>query len=104
MVPSDVRTTGRNRSGPGCVGPRVRAGELAGWLVAAGVPDAAVSVGAEADRAWCVRAVRRRATGSWEVFWCERGGRFEWTRFDDESAACFSLFGRLVWARLAASG
>jgi hypothetical protein len=42
--------------------------------------------------------------GTWEVFWCEAGGRFEWTRFDDESAACFSLFGRLVWARLAASG
>jgi hypothetical protein len=81
----------------------VRAGELAGWLVAAGVADAAVSVGAEADRAWCVRAVAD-GDGTWEVFWCERGGRFEWTRFDDESAACFSLFGRLVWARLAASG
>jgi hypothetical protein len=37
------------------------------------------------------------------VFWCDDGGRFEWTRFDDESAACFSLFGRLVWARLAGS-
>ena len=75
----------------------MRAGELAGWLVAAGVADAAVSVGAEADRAWCVRAVAD-GDGIWEVFWCERGGRFEWTRFDDESAACFSLFGRLVWA------
>jgi hypothetical protein len=89
----------------------VRAGELAGWLAAAGVADAAVSVDAEADRAWCVRAVAAEdgtedgtADGTWEVFWCERGGRFEWTRFDDESAACFSLFGRLVWARLAASG
>jgi hypothetical protein len=81
----------------------VRAGELAGWLVAAGVADAAVSVGAEADRAWCVRAVPD-GDGTWEVFWCDRGGRFEWTRFDDESAACFSLFGRLVWARLAACG
>lgn len=80
----------------------MRAGELAGWLAAAGVADAAVSVDAEAERAWCVRAVAD-GDGTWEVFWCERGGRFEWTRFDDESAACFSLFGRLVWARLAAS-
>ena len=81
----------------------MRAGELAGWLGAAGVTSPPVSVGVEADRAWCVRAVPEE-DGSWEVFWCERGGRFEWTRFDDESAACFSLFGRLVWAQLAASG
>jgi hypothetical protein len=89
----------------------VRARELTGWLAAAGVADAAVSVGAEADRAWCVRAVPgggdgedgEDGEGSWEVFWCDGGGRFEWTRFDDESAACFSLFGRLVWARLAGS-
>ena len=81
----------------------MRAGELLGWLAAAGVPDAAVGVGAEVDRAWCVRAVPDDPAG-WEVFWCEDGGRFEWTRFDDESAACFSLFGRLVWARLAARG
>jgi hypothetical protein len=81
----------------------VRAEELARWLAAAGVTSAAVSAGAEADEAWCIRAVPED-DGTWEVFWCERGGRFEWTRFDDESAACFSLFGRLVWARLAASG
>jgi hypothetical protein len=81
----------------------VRAGELARWLAAAGVVSPPVSVGAEADRAWCVRAVPEE-DGIWEVFWCEQGGRFEWTRFDDESAACFSLFGRLVWARLAGSG
>lgn len=80
----------------------MRAGELARWLAVAGVTSPPVSVGAEADRAWCVRAVPEE-DGSWEVFWCERGGRFEWTRFDDEAAACFSLFGRLVWARLAAS-
>lgn len=90
----------------------MRAGELAGWLAAAGVPDAPVSVGVEADRAWCVRAVPDGGDpgdhpgdeGQWEVFWCDGGGRFEWTRFDDEPAACFSLFGRLVWARLAGSG
>ncbi|GLZ49498.1 hypothetical protein Acsp06_56830 [Actinomycetospora sp. NBRC 106375] len=85
----------------------MRAAELAGWLDAAGVTSAPVSVGAEAERAWCVRAVPGTDGGEegiWEVFWCERGGRFEWTRFDDESAACFSLFGRLVWARLAGSG
>jgi hypothetical protein len=82
----------------------VRAEELARWLAAAGVTTAAVRVGTEADRAWCVRAAPGTDDGTWEVFWCEGGGRFEWTRFDDESAACFSLFGRLVWARLAASG
>jgi hypothetical protein len=86
----------------------VRAEELARWLTAAGVATAPVSVGTEADRAWCVRATPGTDggadEGTWEVFWCEGGGRFEWTRFDDESAACFSLFGRLVWARLAASG
>jgi hypothetical protein len=86
----------------------VRAEELARWLAAAGVTSAAVSVGAEAERAWCVRATPgaddEAEDGTWEVFWCESGGRFEWTRFDDESAACFSLFGRLVWARLAGSG
>ena len=84
----------------------MRAGELAGWLAAAGVAGAAVSVGAEVERAWCVRpvpGVDETEDGSWEVFWCERGGRFEWTRFDDESAACFSLFGRLVWAWLVGS-
>ena len=83
----------------------MRARELKDWLAAAGVADAAVSVGAEADRAWCVRAVPGGGDGGgdWEVFWCDGGGRFEWTRFDDESAACFSLFGRLVWARLAGS-
>lgn len=81
----------------------MQADELAGWLAAAGVTSPAVSVGAEADRAWCVRAVPEE-DGTWEVFWCEQDGRFEWTRFDDESAACFSLFGRLVWAQLAGSG
>ena len=89
----------------------MRARELLDWLAAAGVADAAISVGAEADRAWCVRAVPgggdggdgEGGEGGWEVFWCDGGGRFEWTRFDDESAACFSLFGRLVWARLAGS-
>ncbi|GAA4928649.1 hypothetical protein EV188_101205 [Actinomycetospora succinea] len=86
----------------GCVEPDVRAGELAGWLAAAGVTGAAVSVADEVERAWCVRPVPGEDEG-WEVFWCERGGRFEWTRFDDESAACFSLFGRLVWAWLAGS-
>lgn len=79
----------------------MRAGELAGWLAAAGVSGAVVSVEVEVERAWCVRSVP--GDEGWEVFWCERGGRFEWTRFDDESAACFSLFGRLVWASLAGS-
>jgi hypothetical protein len=80
----------------------VEAEELPGWVRAIG-SDAVVRVGVEGDRAWCVRRVPDDdvtdddVTG-WEVFWCEAGGRFEWTRFDDEDAACFYLFGRLAWA------
>lgn len=91
---------GGNRTGVGCVEPGVQAAELAGWLATFGVPDGLVAVGAETDRTWCVRPVPE-ADGGWEVFWCEHGGRYEWTRFDDESAACFHVFGRLVWARAA---
>lgn len=85
------------------------ADDLTGWLDAAGVPAAAVNVRTEHDRSWCLRPVppgpdlggdqgEEGADVAWEVFWMESGGRFEWTRFDDEDAACFYLFGRLAWA------
>lgn len=78
---------------------------MRGWLETVGVRGADVRVRAEHDRAWCVRPVPRADIDDgdgeepgWEVFWSEAGGRFEWTRFDDEDAACFYLFGRLMWA------
>ena len=76
---------------------------MAGWLETVGVRAVAVGVRVEHDRAWCVRPVpdddgQVAGDGAgWEVFWSEAGGRFEWTRFDDEDAACFYLFGRLLW-------
>ena len=108
---------GWNRAAAGGVEPGVRAEELAGWLTVMGVDDvtsAAVRVGEEAERCWCVRAVPEEPGGEdgrdgeerdgeggdegWEVFWVEQGGRYEWMRFADEATACFALFGRLVWA------
>ncbi len=92
---------------------------LVRWLDAAGVPAGTVVVGDEpaaGDRGtdggvWRIRAVRPGETGpgedadqdggGWEVFWGEGGRRHAWTRFDDESTACYALFGRLVWVRLA---
>ena len=81
---------------------------LLGWLAAAGVPEGSVRLGADddVDRVWCVRAVGAPdgAGGTvpgWEIFWCEGGERFAWTWFDEEATACFALFGRLVWTRLA---
>lgn len=76
----------------------MQADELAGWLEVIGLDGAAVRVGVETDRTWCVRRVPDDDVTGWEVFWCESGGRFEWTRFDDEDTACFALFGRLAWA------
>lgn len=80
----------------------MRATELSGWLATLGVPGGLVGIGTETDRTWCVRPVPDDE--GWEVFWCERGGRYEWTRFDDESAACFHLVGRLVWAHTTGRG
>jgi len=74
---------------------------VARWLEAAGVPAGVVSIGAEADNAWCV--LRRDAgDGSeWEVFWREQGNRYDWARFSNEQVACFYLFGRLAWTQVA---
>lgn len=73
------------------------ADELVAWLTAIGLSDT-VAVGTETERTWCLRPVP--GDDGWEVFWCEHGGRFAWTRFDDEFAACVHLFGRLAWAQV----
>ena len=73
------------------------------WLTAVGVPQAIVSVGVEADNAWClVRDEHPDAEGTyaWEVFWREQGNRYDWARFTNEQVACHYLFGRLTWAQV----
>ncbi len=72
---------------------------VAGWLEAMAVPPELVSVGAEADDAWCL--LRDDAAGQpcWEVFWREQGNRYDWARFSSEQVACFYLFGRLTWTQ-----
>jgi hypothetical protein len=73
---------------------------IARWLEALGVPPEVVSVGAEADNAWCLL---KAAEGepAWEVFWREQGNRYDWARFSSEQVACHYLFGRLAWAQVA---
>ncbi|MFD9891183.1 hypothetical protein [Amycolatopsis sp. NPDC058986] len=72
------------------------------WLDALGVPPEVVSIGAEADNAWCVLRTDDDAAGaSWEVFWREQGNRYDWARFSSEQVACHYLFGRLAWAQVA---
>jgi len=74
------------------------------WLVAVGVPAEVVSIGAEADNAWCLVRDDPVMTGDgavgWEVFWREQGNRYDWARFDNEQVACHYLFGRLAWAQV----
>jgi hypothetical protein len=76
------------------------------WLVAAGVPPEVVSIGAEADNAWCLLrdeqpgADETDSAVSWEVFWREQGNRYDWARFTNEQVACYYLFGRLVFAQV----
>jgi hypothetical protein len=73
------------------------------WLAAVGVPAAVVSVGTEADNAWClVRDEEADDEGNvgWEVFWREQGNRYDWARFSNEQVACHYLFGRLTWAQV----
>jgi hypothetical protein len=73
------------------------------WLAAVGVPTEVVSIGAEADNAWCL--LRDEQPGeqeaTWEVFWREQGNRYDWARFTNEQVACHYLFGRLVFAQVA---
>ncbi len=80
----------------------MNAESVAGWLDAMGVPQELVSIGAEADDAWClVRDDTETADGqpAWEVFWREQGNRYDWARFSNEQVACFYLFGRLTWTQ-----
>jgi hypothetical protein len=73
------------------------------WLAAVGVPAGVVSIGAEADHAWClVRDEEPDAENNygWEVFWREQGNRYDWARFSNEQVACHYLFGRLTWAQV----
>ncbi len=74
------------------------------WLEAVGVPAEVVSIGAEADDAWCLLPCEPAAdtAGEWEVFWREQGNRYDWARFTNEQVACFYLFGRLAWTQTAA--
>jgi hypothetical protein len=74
------------------------------WLETVGVPAEVVSVGTEADNAWCL--LREEPLGednavTWEVFWREQGNRYDWARFTNEQVACHYLFGRLTWAQVA---
>jgi len=77
---------------------------VAGWLAAVGVPPQVVSIGAEADDAWCLLRDDPADPGAdpeWEVFWREQGNRYDWARFSNEQVACFYLFGRLAWTQVA---
>ena len=74
------------------------------WLEALGVPGEVVSVGVEADNAWCLLRVADPAedgAATWEVFWREQGNRYDWARFTNEQVACHYLFGRLAWSQVA---
>ena len=70
-----------------------------GWLVVMGVPEELISIGAEADDAWCLIRDDTEDAPAWEVFWREQGNRYDWARFSDEQVACFYLFGRLTWTQ-----
>ena len=86
----------------------MNAESVTSWLLAVGVPTEVVSVGAEADNAWCLLREELPPdpeTGevavAWEVFWREQGNRYDWARFTNEQVACHYLFGRLAWAQVA---
>jgi hypothetical protein len=74
------------------------------WLAAIGVPAEVVSIGSEADNAWCLvrdeEPAAEDGTYGWEVFWREQGNRYDWARFSNEQVACHYLFGRLAWAQV----
>lgn len=81
----------------------MNADTVAQWLEVLGVPAEVVSIGVEADNAWCLLP---SDTGGeqpeWEVFWREQGNRYDWARFSNEQVACYYLFGRLAWTQTAA--
>ncbi|MGH3450822.1 MAG: hypothetical protein ACRDQW_08835 [Haloechinothrix sp.] len=84
------------------------------WLEAIGVPHEVISIGSEADNAWCVLRTEQaiespndkdtdKSEGvlvAWEVFWREQGNRYDWARFSNEQVACHYLFGRLAWSQV----
>jgi hypothetical protein len=72
------------------------------WLQAVGVPPEVVTIGGEADNAWCLLRSDDAETGeaTWEVFWREQGNRYDWARFTNEQVACHYLLGRLTWAQV----
>ena len=73
------------------------------WLASVGVPAEVLSVGTEADNAWCLvrdELPAEDGTVGWEVFWREQGNRYDWARFNNEQVACYYLFGRLAWAQV----
>ncbi|OXM47715.1 hypothetical protein [Amycolatopsis alba] len=77
-------------------------GTILRWLAALGVPAEVVSVGTEADNAWCLMLSEEEgAEPAWEVFWREQGNRYDWARFTSEQVACHYLFGRLAWSQVA---
>jgi hypothetical protein len=77
----------------------VNVDSVAGWLDAMGVPAELVSVGVEAEDAWCLVRDDSEGFPAWEVFWREQGNRYDWARFTSEQVACFYLFGRLTWTQ-----
>jgi hypothetical protein len=83
----------------------VNADNVAHWLGLLGVPAEVVSIGTEADNAWCLLRCEpdtlNGGTPEWEVFWREQGNRYDWARFSNEQVACFYLFGRLAWTQTA---
>ena len=84
----------------------MNAESITGWLAAVGVPAEVVSVGAEADNAWCLihdDEQDENGTVGWEVFWREQGNRYDWARFSNEQVACHYLFGRLTWSQVVRS-
>ncbi|GAA1990458.1 hypothetical protein [Amycolatopsis minnesotensis] len=71
------------------------------WLETIGVPTEVISVGTEADNAWCLLRAEEDGAPAWEVFWREQGNRYDWARFTNEQVACHYLFGRLAWSQVA---
>lgn len=76
------------------------------WLAAIGVPAEVVSIGTEADNAWCVLRTEQPSGEdnamivAWEVFWREQSNRYDWASFTHEQVACHYLFGRLAWSQV----
>ncbi len=75
----------------------MKAESLSGCLTTLGIPAELVSIGAERDEAWCLVTDE---SGHWDVFWRERGSRYDWSSFEEEAVACHYLFGRLAWAQV----